>query len=450
MRYLPHTDQDISVMLERIGVADVDTLFSGIPAECRLSRSLDLEPPLAEAELQKRLEERARLNQADDRWQRFLGGGYYNHHLPAVIDHLISRSEFYTAYTPYQPEISQGTLQAIFEFQTLICQLTGLDVANASLYDGASACAEAVLMALRCAPGRRRVLISRGLHPRYREVIATYVRYLDVELVDVPLDAGGATDCGAVAAHLDSQVAALVVGYPNYLGTMEPLVELGRSTHAERARLVVACAEPLALALYRSPGELGADIVVGEGQSFGLPLAFGGPGVGFMAVRQADMRALPGRLVGETRDSEGRRGFVLTLATREQHIRREKATSNICSNQGICAVMVSIYLALLGKNGLPQLARDNYARAVYLRENIAALPGFSVPFEAPFFNEFVVCCPRPAREILRRLETDKILAGIDLIDDYPEIPNGLLVCVTEQNDRAQLDRLVAGLQGGCP
>jgi glycine dehydrogenase subunit 1 len=450
MRYLPHTDQEIADMLERIGVADLETLFSGIPADCRLPRELNLEPPLAEAALQQRLEQRAQTNRVDRGWHSFLGGGYYNHHLPAVIDHLISRSEFYTAYTPYQPEISQGTLQAIFEFQTLICQLTGLDVANASLYDGASACAEAVLMALRCAPGRRRVLVSRGLHPRYREVITTYVRYLNVELLEVSLEAGGATDRASVAALLDSQVAALVVGYPNYLGAVEPLAELARLTHAERARLVVACAEPLALALYQAPGELGADIVVGEGQSFGLPLAFGGPGVGFMAVRQADMRALPGRLVGETRDSEGRRGFVLTLATREQHIRREKATSNICSNQGICAVMVCIYLALLGKNGLPRLARDNYARAAYLREKIAALPGFSVPFDAPFFNEFVICCPQPAAEILHRLETDQILAGIDLAGDYPEIPNGLLVCVTEQNDRAQLDRLVAALQGGRP
>jgi glycine dehydrogenase subunit 1 len=292
------------------------------------------------------------------------------------------------------------------------------------------------------------VLLSRGLHPRYREVIATYLRYLEVELIEVPLDADGRTDEQAVAQLLAADVAALVVGYPNYLGVVEELGALAPPVHAAGARLLVAAAEPLAMALYRSPGEQGADIVVGEGQSFGLPLAFGGPGVGFMAARQQDMRALPGRLVGETVDRDGERGFVLTLATREQHIRREKATSNICSNQGICAVMVSIYLALLGKNGLPQLARDNYSRARYLQQQLAALPGYSIPFSAPMFNEFVVTCPEPAAKVLLRLEEQKILAGITLLEDYPEINNGLLICVTEQNDRAQLDRLVAALKGG--
>jgi glycine dehydrogenase subunit 1 len=435
-------------MLETIGVEKLDSLFSGIPQDCRLPRALDLGEPLAEADLLRRFQAFSAANSIDESWSRFLGGGYYDHHIPAVVDHLISRSEFYTAYTPYQPEISQGTLQAIFEFQTLICQLTGMDVANASLYDGASACAEAVLMALRCGRKRPKVLLSRGLHPRYREVIATYVRYLEVELIEVPLDADGRTDEQAVAQLLGVDVAALVVGYPNYLGVVEELGALAPPVHAAGARMLVAAAEPLAMALYRSPGEQGADIVVGEGQSFGLPLAFGGPGVGFMAARQQDMRALPGRLVGETVDRDGERGFVLTLATREQHIRREKATSNICSNQGICAVMVSIYLALLGKNGLPQLARDNYSRARYLQQQLAALPGYSIPFSAPMFNEFVVTCPEPAAKVLLRLEEQKILAGISLLEDYPEINNGLLICVTEQNDRAQLDRLVAALKGG--
>ncbi len=448
MRYLPHSEHDIRSMLERIGVAKVKDLFSGIPEDCQLPRALELEAPLAEADLLRHLQALASTNQADDSWDSFLGGGYYNHHVPAVIDHLISRSEFYTAYTPYQPEISQGTLQAIFEFQTLICQLTGLEVANASLYDGASACAEGVLMALRCARKRSKVLLSRGLPPGYREVVATYARYLEVELVEVPLDAQGATDPAALKQLLNEDVAALAVGYPNYLGVVEDVAALAAVAHEVGARLLVAAAEPLAMALYKAPGELGADIVVGEGQSFGLPLAFGGPGVGFMAARQKDMRSLPGRLVGETVDADGKRGFVLTLATREQHIRREKATSNICSNQGICAVMVSIYLALLGKNGLPQLARDNYSRAAYLREKIEALPGFSVPFAGAFFNEFVVSCPEPAAELLPRLAHQKILGGIDLAEAYPEIENGLLLCVTEQNSRAQLDRLVEALKGG--
>ncbi len=448
MRFLPHSNQEIAAMLDAIGVEKIEDLFSGIPENCRLPRDLQLSGPLSEADLLRHLQALAAANRVDESWNRFLGGGYYDHHIPAVIDHLISRSEFYTAYTPYQPEISQGTLQAIFEFQTLICQLSGMEVANASLYDGASACAEAVLMALRAGRNRSRVLLSRGLHPGYREVVAAYVRFLDVELVEVPLAADGCTDRQAVADLLADDVAALVVGYPNYLGVMEDVEALAQLTHASGARMLVAAAEPLAMALYRSPGEQGADIVIGEGQSFGLPLSFGGPGVGFIAARQKDMRSLPGRLVGETVDRDGERGFVLTLATREQHIRREKATSNICSNQGICAVMVSIYLALLGKNGLPQLARDNYSRASYLREQIACLPGYSVPFPAPVFNEFVVSCPQPASEVLHRLEAEKILGGINLIEEYPEIENGLLICVTEQNDRAQLDGLVAALKGG--
>jgi len=447
MRYLPHSDQDICSMLEAIGVEKIEDLFSGIPQSCRLPRDLDLSEPLAEADLLRQLQTMAAANTVDDSWSRFLGGGYYDHHLPAVIDHLISRSEFYTAYTPYQPEISQGTLQAVFEFQTLICQLTGMEVSNASLYDGASACAEAVLMALRCGRKRSKVLLSRGLHPSYREVVATYVRFLDVELVEVPLSADGQTDHAAVTKLIADDVAALVVGYPNYLGVVEDIASLSELVHSSGARMLVAAAEPLAMALYRSPGEQGADIVIGEGQSFGLPLSYGGPGVGFIAALQKDMRSLPGRLVGETIDKDGARGFVLTLATREQHIRREKATSNICSNQGICAVMVSIYLSLLGKNGLPQLARDNYSRATYLREQIAALPGYSLPFSPPYFNEFVISCPQPAAEILQRLENDKILAGISLTNDFPEIENGLLVCVTEQNDRSQLDRLVGALKG---
>lgn len=435
-------------MLKSIGVSRVAELFSGIPQDCQLGRPLELAEPLAEADLLKQLQRLAAANRVDDSWTSFLGGGYYNHHIPAVIDHLISRSEFYTAYTPYQPEISQGTLQAIFEFQTLICQLTGLEVANASLYDGASACAEGVLMALRCARRRSKVLLSRGLPPGYREVVETYARYLDVELIEVPLDAQGGTDRTALESMLDEDVAALAVGYPNYLGIIEDISGLAEVVHGAGGRLLVACAEPLAMALYKAPGELGADIVVGEGQSFGLPLSFGGPGVGFMAARQKDMRSLPGRLVGETLDADGKRGFVLTLATREQHIRREKATSNICSNQGICAVMVSIYLALLGKKGLPQLARDNFSRASYLRERIAALPGFSVPFAGASFNEFVVSCPKPAAELLAQLAELEILAGIDLAGSYPEIENGLLVCVTEQNSREQLDRFIDALKGG--
>ncbi|MFO7578152.1 MAG: aminomethyl-transferring glycine dehydrogenase subunit GcvPA [Pelovirga sp.] len=447
MRYLPHTDAEVQQMLETIGAPDLDSLFSGIPQNCRLSRPLDLPPGMAEAEALDLLRTLAQRNARVGDWDSFLGAGAYNHFIPAVVDHLISRSEFYTAYTPYQPEISQGTLQAVFEFQTMICQLTGMDVANASMYDGASACAEAVLLSVRATKHRDRVLLSRALPPHYRQTVATYCRYLDITLEEIDLQAG-VTDAGQLEHLLDQRVAAVVVGYPNYFGQLENLAGIAALAREAGARLIAAVAETLALALFKSPGELGADIVVGEGQSFGLPLAYGGPGIGFFAVRTQDMRLLPGRLVGETVDRRGQRGFVLTLATREQHIRREKATSNICSNQGICALMVAIYLALHGKQGLRKLAELNYARAAYLREQISRLDGFAVPFGGPFFNEFVVTCPEPVAELKSRLEQHKILAGVALGRDYPELENGLLICVTEQNSRTQIDRLVNALAGG--
>ncbi|MCW9049413.1 MAG: aminomethyl-transferring glycine dehydrogenase subunit GcvPA, partial [Deltaproteobacteria bacterium] len=380
-------------------------------------------------------------------WDAFLGGGAYNHFIPSAVDHLISRSEFYTAYTPYQPEISQGTLQAIFEFQTMICQLTGMDVANASMYDGASACAEAVLLAIRAGKKRQKVLLSQALNPQYRETVATYCRYLAVELVEVPTR-DGVTDQAVLKTLLDDQTAAVVVGYPNYFGQIEDLAAIAEFTQAAGARLIAAASEPLALALFRSPGELGADVVVGEGQSFGIPLSYGGPGIGFFAVKKKDMRVLPGRLVGETLDQDGKRGFVLTLATREQHIRREKATSNICSNQGMCTLIVGIFLALHGKQGLRQLAEINYAKAAYARQQIGQLDGFEIAFSGECFNEFVVTCPEPVADLKMRLEQQGILAGIALGRDYQDLERGLLVCVTEQNSREQIDRLVSALAGG--
>lgn len=447
MRYLPHTDVDIRQMLETIGVDHIDDLFSGIPKSCRLQSSLNLPAALSESEALQVLRNLAEQNAKVSDWDCFLGGGAYNHFIPAVVDHLISRSEFYTAYTPYQPEISQGTLQAIFEFQTLICQLTGMDVANASMYDGASACAEAVLLAIRSGKKRRKVLLSEALHPQYRETVATYCRYLDVELLDVPAT-DGETDQQQLLALLDDQVAAVAVGYPNYFGQIENLQALSDAAHNAGAKLIAAVAEPLALGLFKAPGDLGADVVVGEGQSFGIPLSFGGPGIGFFAVKQKDMRALPGRLVGETVDLDGKRGFVLTLATREQHIRREKATSNICSNQGMCTLMVGIFLALHGKQGLRKLAELNYAKAAYAKQQIAALKGFSLAFAGETFNEFVVCCDEPLADLQKRLEQEGILPGISLVKDYPQLNNGLLICVTEQNSREQIDRLVAALAGG--
>ncbi len=447
MRYLPHTDVDVQQMLDKIGVSNIDELFSGVPEDCRLKRPLDLPAAKSESEVLLSLRKLAEQNATTSQWDSFLGGGAYNHFIPSVIDQLISRSEFYTAYTPYQPEISQGTLQAIFEFQTLICQLTGMDVANASMYDGASACAEAVLLTVRAGKKRNKVLLSNALPPQYRETVTSYCRYLNVELIDIPLNSG-TTDQDKLIELLDDQVAAVVVGYPNYFGLVEDIAAIAEHTHAHGARLVTAVPEPLALALFKSPGELGADVVVGEGQSFGVPLSFGGPGIGFFAVRKKDMRVLPGRLVGETLDQDGQRGFVLTLATREQHIRREKATSNICSNQGLCILMVSIYLALHGKQGLRQLAEVNYAKSAYAREKISQLDGFDVTFSGESFNEFVVTCQEPVAELKKRLEQQHILAGISLGRDYSELENGLLICVTEQNSREQIDRFVKVLAGG--
>lgn len=447
MRYLPHTDEDIRQMLETIGIKSIDDLFVEIPSAVRLDRPLDLPSALSESELLAEVGRLAARNAGTGRYLSFLGGGAYNHFIPAVVDHLASRSEFYTAYTPYQPEISQGTLQAIFEYQTLICQLTGMDVANASMYDGASATAEASLMAVR-ATRRKRLLISAGLHPEYRQTVTSYCQYLGLELVDLPVDETGATDVEALSRLLDKETAAVVVGYPNFYGVIEPLQELAEKAHDQGAMLVTATAEAISLGLLKSPGELGADIAVGEGQSFGLPVSYGGPGVGFFAARKKAVRSMPGRLIGETLDNKGERGFVLTLATREQHIRREKATSNICSNQGLCALMVTIYLALMGKQGIREVAEQNLAKAAYARQQIAALPGFSLPFSAPTYNEFVVTCPVPASDILRRLEQDGILAGIDLGRFSEAMSDRLLICVTEQNSKEDIDRLVAGLKGG--
>jgi len=447
MRYIPHTEEDIRQMLETIGVDGVEALFEGVPAAVRLNRPLELPAPAAESELLRELGRLAARNATAASHLSFLGGGAYNHFIPAVVDQLISRSEFYTAYTPYQPEISQGTLQAIFEYQTLICQLTGMDAANASMYDGASSCAEGVLMAVR-ATRRRKVLLSRALHPEYRATVATYCRYLELELIEVPFDAVGRTEPGELERLLDKNTAAVVTGYPNFFGVIEDLAAISAAAHACGAYLVAAVQEPIALGLLKSPGELGADIVAGEGQSFGIPVSYGGPYLGFFAARKKDLRSMPGRLVGETVDSEGRRGFVLTLATREQHIRREKATSNICSNEGLCALMATIYLSLLGKQGIREVAKQNLAKAEYAKQKIAALPGFSLPFDGPTFNEFVVEAQEGADVVLGRLEAAGILGGIALKRWYGGMPGRFLVCVTEQNSREEIDTLVAALAGG--
>ena len=447
MRYIPHTAEDVKEMLNQVGVKDLEELFVEVPDSVRLKRPLNVPDALSETELLREFKKLAAQNATPSTHMSFLGGGAYHHFSPAAIDLLVSRGEFYTAYTPYQPEISQGTLQAIFEFQTMICQLTGMDVANASMYDGASACAEAVLMAIRLTR-RKKVLLSRALNPRYRATVATYCRYLDIEIVELEMDNQGQSSLVNLDSQLDDSTAAVVVGYPNYFGVIEDLATISQKAQKCGARLVAAVAEPVSLGVLKSPGELGADIVIGDAQSFGLPLAFGGPYVGFFAVRQKDLRAMPGRLVGETKDLEGQRGFVLTLSTREQHIRREKATSNICSNQGLCALMATIFMSLLGKQGLREMAEQNFSKAQYARNLIGNVQGFSLAFESPTFNEFVVRSQKPVSDVLSQLEQAGILGGIPLGTDYPELADCFLVCVTELNQRIEIDALVAGLKGG--
>ncbi len=448
MRYLPHTEQEIREMLARIGVDSIDALFAPIPATHRLDRPLALEPALDEAALIAHLAALADRNEAA-KTLSFLGAGLYDHHVPPAVDQLLLRSEFYTAYTPYQAEVSQGTLQAIFEFQTMVCELFGLDVANASMYDAASAVAEAALMARR-ATKRSRIVASRALHPEYVETTRSYLTGIDEDgphLALAPMTAAGTTDLDALRAMVDDSVAAVILGYPSFLGAVEDVAAAAEIAHAKGALLVTATSEPYALSLLASPGALGADIAVGEGQPLAVPMQLGGPGVGLLATREAYVRQMPGRLVGQTVDTSGERGFVLTLSTREQHIRRERATSNICTNHGLIALAFTIRTAMLGRQGFAQVGRLCLSRAEYLKDRIDALDQYEVVRGAPTFNEFVVRRKHgKAAPLLAALAADGILAGVDLGRFYPERDQELLVAVTEKRDRAALDRLVAALE----
>lgn len=441
--YVPHTPADVEAMLRTIGVASVDELFARVPATLRARAAVPLPEGVTEPALRAQLEALAGRNLPPSA-AVFLGAGAYPHAAPAVVDHILRRAEFATAYTPYQPEVSQGTLQAIFEFQTFAALLLGLDVANASMYDGASAAAEAVLMARRLLPGRRVAWVSRALHPHYRETIATYLRGLDDVVVrDIPWAADGRIDLAALGAGLGPDALCVVVGYPNVFGVVEDLAGAATAAHAVGALAVSVTTEPLALALVRSPGAAGADIAVAEGQSFGLPVSYGGPGVGLFATHERHVRSMPGRLVGQTVDTRGRRGYVLTLATREQHIRRERATSNICTNQGLCTLAVTVYLSMLGRNGLRALAQANYrvANATRRRLERAGVPGV---FAAPHFNEFVVRAPAAVAQ-WEALAHEGLVAGWPLGRWYPELGDALLVCVTETHGAEALDLLVKRL-----
>ncbi|MBM3947600.1 MAG: aminomethyl-transferring glycine dehydrogenase subunit GcvPA, partial [SAR202 cluster bacterium] len=418
---------DRQAMLAAIGVEAVEELFADIPPEAR-NPVLRLPPPLPELELRRELEKLASEDCLGE--LTFLGGGRYQHFVPAVVRNMVSRGEFATAYTPYQPEISQGTLQAIFEFQSLTCQLMGMEVANAGMYDGASALAEACLMACRVT-GRRQVLALDTVSRRALEVARTYTQALQIRIDTVP----------AFPRQVDADVAALVVQHPNCYGYLEAVEDAAAAAHAGEA-LLITSVDPISLGMLRPPGELGADLAVADGQSLGNPVAFGGPSVGLFASRQRFVRQLPGRLVGQTVDLDGRTGYVLTLQTREQHIRREHATSNICTNDSLVAVAATIYLAALGKGGLRQVAELCYHKAHYAAQKIAALPGYRLPMAGTFFKEFVVSCPRPPQEINARLLERGIVGGLDISD---AVPNGMLLCVTELHRREDIDVLVAGL-----
>ena len=462
MRYIPNSQADRQQMLAEIGVDSTEQLFAGIPEKLRLRRFLDLPKALSESELLEYFRKRASKNEIEP--AAFIGAGIYRHYIPIVIDALISRSEFYTAYTPYQAEIAQGTLQAIFEFQTYIAQLTGMEVANASLYDGSTGLAEAILMAQRVTR-KNKFLVARSVHPEYRAVVDTYAKNLGIQIELIGYAPDGRMNLEQLASKLDSNTAAVVVQSPNFFGTIERTHDVAEMAHKHDAMSITNVCEAISLGILKPAGEdqsekRRADIVVGEAQSFGIPPSFGGPHVGFLATREKYVRQMPGRLVGMGKDFSGRRGFVLTLSTREQHIRREKATSNICTNQSLCALMATIYLAVVGPKGLREICEHNVLKTDYAVTQIRERTKFRVLFSAPRFNEFVIQNPLPLGEGRRAREAQARQGeastngspgeglsspGLPLWRFYPELGNARLLCVTEINSREQIDRMVQGL-----
>jgi glycine dehydrogenase subunit 1 len=440
MAYIPNTTEDQQAMLEAIGAASIDELFAMVPKELRLQRELDLPPALGEMELTAHMRDLADRNLPAGQCVSFLGGGSYDHFIPAIVDFVAGRSEFYTAYTPYQAEASQGTLQAMFEYQSMIARLTGMDVSNASLYDGASAAAEAVLMALDVTSRVGRVVTAASVHPEYRATLATYLANLGTELVTVGT-AGGAITPEDLEKSVGAETACVLVQHPNFFGCLEEVESLAEIAHRAGAIFIVAV-DPISLGLLKRPGDYGADIVVAEGQSLGCPMAYGGPYLGILACRERFVRRIPGRLVGETTDRRGNRCFVLTLQTREQHIRREKATSNICTNQGLLALRAAVYLATMGPQGMRSVAELCLQKAAYARQQLTRAPRVELAFDRPTFKEFVVRLGDG--DVERRLEAarrDGILAGIPLATWYPELSDCLLVAVTEKRTRQEIDRL---------
>lgn len=472
-RYIPNTREDQEKMLSAIGVDSIDKLFSDIPDDLKLGRELELPRGLSEPELVSHIKRIASENKHAGTHTCFLGAGVYDHYIPSVVGHIISRSEFYTSYTPYQPEISQGMLQAIFEYQTMICRLTGMDVSNASMYDGATAVAEAALMAVR-STGRNRVLVSRGVHPQYREVLAAYAAYAGIEITETGV-AGGTTDMeelerqlsGGIndtaglerqlsgggdahsgAASSSDDAAAVILQSPNFLGAIEDMNSAAELAHKQGA-LFIACVDPISLAILQPPGEYGADITAGDGQPLGNPMNFGGPHFGFLAAKTELVRKMPGRIVGQTSDHDGRRGFVLTLQAREQHIRREKAVSNICSNQALNALAATVYLSVMGKQGLKDVTELCLSKSHYAYSKLIDTGKFEKVHEAPFFKEFVVrAVDEPVESINRRLLDNGIIGGLDLERYYPEMKNCWLVAVTEKRTKEEIDALAEAAAGG--
>lgn len=437
--FIPNTEKQQKEMLSKIGLNSIEDLFEDIPSDVRLQRSLDLPQGLTESELSVHMKRLAGNNANLDDYSCFLGAGAYDHFIPSAVDHLLSRQEFYTAYTPYQPEISQGILQGIFEFQTMMCELTGMEVANASMYDGASALAEAVLMAAQTSR-RQEILVAQSVHPESRQVIKAYAGLKGLSIREISYK-DGRLDLLELEKSLSPATAAVVVQNPNFFGIIEPLKKIGEIAHQNKSLFTVS-ADPISLGLLKSPGELGADIVVGEGQSLGNPLSFGGPYLGFFCVREKFMRKIPGRIVGQTTDKDGNRGFTLTIQTREQHIRREKATSNICSNQALNALAAAIYLTLLGKKGLKDIAYLSLQKAHYTYDELLKSKAFSPVFQAPFFKEFAVRCGSSPQELNSKLLQDKIIGGYCLETDYPELKNSWLLAVTEKRTKEEIDKLV--------
>ncbi|HUP66187.1 MAG TPA: aminomethyl-transferring glycine dehydrogenase subunit GcvPA [Thermoanaerobaculia bacterium] len=446
MRYIPNAEDDVREMLRTIGTDSIDSLFATIPTEVRLEGLLDLPAPWSEIEVRRFFAGLAAKNVPVNRALSFLGAGVYAHYQPAAIDQLLLRAEFLTAYTPYQPEVSQGTLQSIFEYQTHQCLLTGLDVANASLYDGSTALAEAVLLAERVTKNRRRLILAGSIHPQYRETVRTYTRNLDFEIVEIGWNDEGRIDLDALRAAVDDQTFGIAVQSPNFFGVIEDYDAISRATAATDATRIAVIAEASSLGLLAPPGDHGFDVVVGEGQAWGIAPQFGGPYVGFMVVRDRLKRSMPGRLVGETVDVDGRRAYVLTLATREQHIRREKATSNICTNQALIALAANIYLSLMGKKGLREVAMQCAQKASYLRSMLVKGGKVELPFTGPIYNEMTLRTRRPARELLADLEKEEILGGVALTRWHPDRPNDFLAAVTELHTRADLDRFAAAIE----